>query len=506
MAKKTIVEELVSIWKLKGDARGAQEIKQGIDTIKSSIKGLTVLAAAGGAALTGVIMKAGKREQIQVSMEVLLGDVDLAKKTMEGLIDFANRTPFETKDILDYGKQLIGVGFEAEKVAGMIETLGNAAAGVGMHKMPTFVEAINSIKAIGKVDLMQLKRIMLAGIPIMEEIAKHEGVTRKALAKRISKGDLTVDDVMDSLKRMTSGSGRFAGMMQKQSLSLFGLWSTIMGTLDDMVKTSGQKLLPVWKELMKTYIAWFAVARKGIEKKLVQFYEKLSDAVLIAFFTLKSFFKAINSVVKIFGGWGKVIKGIALFLSGTLVYGIGMVTSGLFGLLGSFIAIKGALAGPLAMFVLAQAKFLLIGAAIAFIVLAIQDWIVWMQGGESQFGKFYESVAGWIDSLVEKFEKLQKFFTQGSLLGLALDKLGFENAAKWVDKIPKYDYRAAEDKMMKELRDKYVNKGNQNVNVNLNVEGLSPEVQADEIASKTGMELERIMRETERDSLAVGVQ
>ena len=253
---KTTVEELVSVWRLEGDDSGAKLIKNGIDSIKFAIKGLTAIAAAGGAAIAGILSKAGQYEQLTLSMEVMLKGSEQAKKTIKELTDFANRTPFETKDILEYGKQLIGLQFSADEVTGIIKTMGDTAAGVGMDKMPIFIKTIGEMKSLKRVEWEALKRIALTGAPIIEDMANSYGVSAEAFKKMVAAGTVKVDDVLASMKRLTTGDGPFSGMMEKQSTSLLGLWSTIMGTLDDMIKRTGQSLLPIWKELMKTCLLY----------------------------------------------------------------------------------------------------------------------------------------------------------------------------------------------------------------------------------------------------------
>lgn len=517
---KTTVEELVSIWRLEGDDSGAKLITNGIDSVKFALKGLTIAAAAGTAAIAGILSRAGQYESLTLSMEVMLKGSEQAKKTIQELTDFANRTPFETKDILEYGKTLAGIGFEAKDLQETIKIMGDTAAGVGMDRMPIFIKTIGEMKSLKRVEWEALKRIALTGAPIIEDMSKSYGVSAEAFKKMVAAGTVKVDDVLASMKRLTTGDGPFSGMMEKQSTSLFGLWSTILGTLDDMIKRTGQTLLPVWKKLMKTYIAWFKVAQKGIEEKLVKFYKDLSDAVLFAFDTLKSTWSAIDTMVQMVGGWGTVIKATVGVLTVVLVAGIGMVAMGLWSLVPSLFAVNAAGAPLFLALSLAAIKMFLIGAAIVFVGLLIQDFIVWMQGGESQFGSFYESIGRGLDKIKtwvsdaynwvkDKIMQFLKFLQSSGILKFAkfLGPGGMIASAvsnKILDSQSPPSDGEIKDMASSGKTSETVNQNN-NVEVSLNVEGLSPEASEDKIAEKTGDAVTRSLREAERDSLAEAI-
>ena len=420
---------------------------------------------------------------------------------------------------------MIGLQFSADEVTGIIKTMGDTAAGVGMDKMPIFIKTIGEMKSLKRVEWEALKRIALTGAPIIEDMANSYGVSAEAFKKMVAAGTVKVDDVLASMKRLTTGDGPFSGMMEKQSTSLLGLWSTIMGTLDDMIKRTGQSLLPIWKELMKTYIKWFKTAQKGIESKLVKFYKELSDAVLFSFETLKSSWSAIDTVVQLMGGWGKVIKATAFVLGGVLVAGIGMVTVALWSMVPALFSATAAGSPLLLMAIVAAAKFLLIGAAVLFLILLVQDFIVWMQGGESKFESFYESVGKGIekikewatvayDWIVEKLKMLGtliKKWVQSMPLFKIMKFVGsavLPKLKKSEDNINKIDGTPGPDSIRGMANtgkgESTINQNNK-VDVNLNVEGLSPEASEDEIAKKTGNEIDRALREANRDSLAVAI-
>ena len=412
-----LTEELVTIWRFKSRDAALTRAQKGVDMMRSSLAKLAIATAAAGAGLAYVLRAAGTREQVQITLDVLTGSAEKGKKLLEDLVAFADKTPFQTKHVVDYGKTLLGVGFEAEKVTGIIKTLGDAAAGTGMDKMPRFISALATMRSVGKVDFEFLRRFLEAGLPLLEEMGKFYGKTKSQVKKMVSAGKIGVKDVLASIKRMTTGTGKYAGLMEKQSKSLFGLWSTIMGKFDNLIKEAGQKFLPVWKNLMKEYIKWFEANRDLLRLGLIEFFESLSNTVRVGVATLYRFWKATNKVVNLIGGWKVVLIAMAALLGGTFLTGLGLAITGLWG----YATAASAAAGATFTATLAALGFklvvgaipLLIGAVALALVGLVDDFLVWKAGGEAAlssvynwFGKLWERIVGiknefaaWIKSI-----------------------------------------------------------------------------------------------------------
>lgn len=90
-------------------------------------------------------------------------------------------------------------------------------------------------------------------------------------------------------------------------------------------------------------------------------------------------------------------------------------------------AVTAALTGLAGVLIIIIAKFVLIGAAIAAVVLVVEDLITWFRGGESIIGGFFESILAYIDKAIEKFNAFRELIVDkiGGALSSVADFFGF---------------------------------------------------------------------------------
>jgi phage tail tape-measure protein len=181
-----------------------------------------VLGAAGGAAygvgsfIGGIIPLASKFEQFQVILENTEGSVAKARKAMDWVKTFAKTTPYEVSEVMEAFVQLKAYGIDPTN--GSLESLGNAAAGMGKGLM-------QAVEMIADAQTGEFERIKEFGVKAKVAGEKvtftymKEGKERTRIAKNsaaeIQKALLGIFDE------------RFKGMMDRQSRTLSGLWSNI---------------------------------------------------------------------------------------------------------------------------------------------------------------------------------------------------------------------------------------------------------------------------------------
>ena len=391
-----LTEELVSIWKFKAHDQALTRANQGVQTIKSSLTTLAIVTGAASAAMAGLLKMAGTREQMEISFEVLIGDAEKAKKTMQEAIDFANRTPFATVTILNQTKQLLGFGATTEEVMTRIAHLGDIASGLGGEEtFKRLTYALGKLHTKTSATKEELNMFAEAGANVYEALEKVLGVSGDMLDKMIRQGKVRLDDVKKALEAMATGEGKFAGMMARQSKTFFGLWSTVKGQMDDLLKETGKKLLPVWKEYMAQYLEWLAANRAVIKLKLERFFQNLSNVVRTGIGIFRNLWIVMDGLAAAFGGWKNILILIATVWVGKVLIGIGQLATGISGLIATFRTLSWA---GLA----SNAKLLLIGLAIAAIVLAVEDLSMAFRGGESFILKFFQSMTIGLGEMVKK--------------------------------------------------------------------------------------------------------
>ena len=413
-----IVRELVTLWGFEIDKKPLQELDAGINTIKASLKAVGVVTAATAGAIGFLLNRAGGDEQTLIAFETMLGSAEKAKDLMKEIKDFADVTPFNTEEVVQASKGLLAFGIAEEDIIEKTRVLGDIASGVGKDKFGTLIRGFGKIKTKGKATMEELNMFLEAGVPILDELAKGFGVNKEEIFKMVSTGKVGFKDVDKALQSMATGSGKFAGLMAKQSKSFFGLISTIQGQLDNFAKELGNELLPAAKEVVSTFLDWFAANRKILKAGAIEFVKNLVGLFKNMVNLIATFARALTGLVGIFGGWNKVLgvtfKIFSAIMGLGLLVGIGLVTKAIFGL-----ALAWKAMGAAALF--AQLKMMLIPLAIGAIVTAIaliaEDIIAFSEGRDSVFGRMLEGITMIFGKMSEKF---QMFGTIGKFLVTAL--------------------------------------------------------------------------------------
>ncbi|MGE5572932.1 MAG: tape measure protein [Bacteroidota bacterium] len=191
----------------------------------------------GGAALTAATIAAplrlaGSMEQAKIGFETMLGSAEKAGKFLRDLQRFAALTPFEFPELQDASKRLLAFGFRAEEILPTMTAIGNAASGLGIgaEGVNRLILAIGQMRAKAKVSGEEMRQLTEAGIPAWEMLAKAMGKTTAQVMKMSEKGLIPAGKAIDILVR--GMNERFPNMMERQSRSLFGLWSTIKDTFN----------------------------------------------------------------------------------------------------------------------------------------------------------------------------------------------------------------------------------------------------------------------------------
>lgn len=214
-------------------------------------------AAAGTALASGLVMAAKHAtktaaafEQTKVAFETMLGSGEKADRLLSSLLEFSTVTPFEPVQVFEASKKLLGFGFKADEVTGILQKLGDVSAGTGKD-FNELAMIFGKVFTKGKAQGEELNQMAEAGIPIIQELAEMYDTTGEAIFDMASKGKISFDDINKAFTNMTEEGGRFNGMMEKQSQTLNGTLSTLSGNIDEIAKGIGNKALPFLKLLAK---------------------------------------------------------------------------------------------------------------------------------------------------------------------------------------------------------------------------------------------------------------
>lgn len=241
------------------------------ESFRSRFAGRTKLVAAalttafGGVAIAAVktgVQTAAGLETANIAFTTMLGSASKARDFLGKLQKFAADTPFDLPGLQKSAQSLISIGIDADKVIPIMTSLGNATAGMGTgaEGVQRATRAIQQMNAAGKISAEDFNQLQDAGIPVYELLAKATGKSTAAIAKMRDTGKLGRKELELLMKALENGKGleRFNGMMDKQSQTLSGLWSTLKDTLSNSLAEVVQPLIPLLKEGLGGAISFVA--------------------------------------------------------------------------------------------------------------------------------------------------------------------------------------------------------------------------------------------------------
>lgn len=211
------------------------------------------LAIAGGAAATFGLQAAAANETAMISFEVLLGSAQRAQTFLEKLRNFAATTPFEMPELKEAASRLLAVGVNSERIIPLLRRLGDATAGMGTgaEGIGRAVYALQQMSQAGKVSLEDINQLTDAGIPALDALSSYLGKTVSKIREDISAGKIKPEALFRAIETGAGASfKRLDGMMDKQSASLAGKWSTFKDNLSQTLATAFDPLIPGAKKAL----------------------------------------------------------------------------------------------------------------------------------------------------------------------------------------------------------------------------------------------------------------
>lgn len=369
-----------------------KRLDKSINNVKKSAKGLAIIGVAFGGLSAIFLKQAGDIEQVEIAFETMIGSAEKAKDLMVDITEFAAKTPFQLTGLIQSSKQLLAFGIASEDIIDTMRTLGDIAAGVGKDKLPNIVLAFGKIRTKGKATMEELNILLEAGVPVLDALASKFGVTTQELFKMVTAGKVGFEDVNEALVNLTTGTGKFAGLMDKQSKSFLGIVSNIIDIMEQLAASIGKKLLPEAKAFAKQLLAVFEANQKIIKTKMIAFMKSGFKILRSLFKILISIIKAIVALAEVFGGLENAVNGvffaILAFAGLNVLAGIGSMILLVLSLAKAFVTVRTAI-------LLAQAAAfaipILIGAAVIALGLIIEDIISFFKGKDSITGLIVEA-------------------------------------------------------------------------------------------------------------------
>ena len=306
---------------LKGmDQEGRKACKRlnaGLINMSATITGV-------GAAINGLRAGWGKfsamlaggddLERVTRRMEAFTGGASSAAEAARDVVDFADTPPFGLAETQRAAQLLLGCGVRASELKSTLEALGNVAAGGGAS-LETVAARLSKAFQMGKVDVETLEPFTLSGIDVMGQMAKQAGKTRAELKDMMSKGKVGFSQVFSALKSMGSGSGQFAGGMEKNTQDIESRVETLKGKVGALSRIFAEPVTSGIKDAMDSIGASWSGHGPEVERGLRKTGELLGGIVKAAAPIVSAVGGGLASVA---AGGGRVEK---MIRSGILAWG-----------------------------------------------------------------------------------------------------------------------------------------------------------------------------------------
>ncbi len=223
--------------------------------------GIATLSTIGACSSHSSRMKtASGMEQARIGFTTMLGSAQKADVFLKQLQKFAAATPFEFPELTKASQRLIAMGIDAKQVIPYMTAIGDAVAGLGggAEQIDQVTTAIGQMSAKGKIQSDELLQLTEAGIPALKILAAQYHVSAGAMQDMVTKGKVLSADALpkliDGLEHGTKSTQGFGGMMEKQSHSLAGMWSTLK---DNVSQALAKAIAPAFP-LIEKLVGWLS--------------------------------------------------------------------------------------------------------------------------------------------------------------------------------------------------------------------------------------------------------
>ena len=246
-----------------------------------SIPGMGLLtnpyALAAGA--VGAITKIGaEAEQTSVAFTTLVGSETKAKGMLDEIAKFAAASPFGKLDLTENAKTMLNFGVETGRVLPLLKQLGDISGG-NKDRLQSLSLVLGQVSAAGRLQGQDNLQFINAGFNPLQELAKMTGKSYAELQDKMSKGQITFENVTQAIRHATGAGGKFFGMMDKQSQTAAGKFATMKDIVIQQAVDIYGKLQPLISKILDLLIKIVPVISSGI-MKVIHGIEHVIDFVL----------------------------------------------------------------------------------------------------------------------------------------------------------------------------------------------------------------------------------
>lgn len=186
------------------------------------------------------VSAAAELEQTNMAFQSLTGNAQLANSVFAQLVQYANVTPFESKDIEKAAQTLMSFGTEGQQTVDIIKQLGDVTS-VGGGDLQALSLVTGQVFAQGKMRAQDMYQVINdGGAGLIKVMADNAGGMQK-LTDEFNNGGIPAKQYFDAIAKATKNGGFAFEGANKQADTFNGRLST----LKDSATQFGEKLIGV---------------------------------------------------------------------------------------------------------------------------------------------------------------------------------------------------------------------------------------------------------------------
>lgn len=174
----------------------------------SFVAGLKVAAGALQKFSKTVLSSYSEIDKIKANLSVVYGGRGTSDSVFEEIAQYAIKSPFSVAQTAQQAVLLKQTGMEESEVMKNLKVFGDLAGG-NQEKLNRLIENFSKINANEYVTARNMQQFAMAGIPIYKAIADQLGIRTSEVRDRVSKREVSADDVMKALTALTEKGGMF---------------------------------------------------------------------------------------------------------------------------------------------------------------------------------------------------------------------------------------------------------------------------------------------------------
>lgn len=372
----------------------ARELQRGLTHAADAIgdlgkKASIAISAPLALIATTSVLAATKIEDMRKEWEVLVGTADGGKEFVDNIMKLEEAMPFSTENLLQYSKELRGLGIDQEDLIPSLKKFADISSGSGLpmeQMIVRFSMMKNMAKELGYVMGRDINQLIRRGILDKKQLRTLLGIEDiKKIPAQVKITEKGVERLMDVL------GNKYLGAAERRSNTLGKAWENMQHSLWQLRAEFGASIVSIF------YLKEIILRLTDILDKLKDRWKKLSPEA--------------KRLIFIFGTIAFAIGPLLLALKGLLVLLISLRTamaflslSGIAGGIGKLIPLLLKMSGVLLTISLQIALW---GVALALVFLLIEDIVGFFTGKNSliipmyieAWKEFLTWYQGWGDKL-----------------------------------------------------------------------------------------------------------